>query len=75
VLLRKVAAAEAPARCQAAAESAMGAAAFSIAATTQGVPKYCFLFATRPANLCSPADKKRKYACKYKSLGSYTLEP
>jgi hypothetical protein len=72
VALKKVAAADAPGRCLAAAERANGAA-FSIAATAKGVPKFCYVFASKPAKLCGQGDKKQ--ACKYKSLGSYLLEP
>jgi hypothetical protein len=72
VSLAKVAAADAPAFCQAAAQGA-GAAAFSIAATPQGAPKLCFLFASRPAKQCGPGD--RKLACKLGSLGSFVHEP
>jgi hypothetical protein len=72
VALKRVAAADAPGRCLAAAERVNGAA-FSVAATAQGVPKYCFVYASRPAELCAPGDKKQ--ACRYKSLGSYLLGP
>jgi hypothetical protein len=72
VALKKVAAADAPARCQVAAEKA-NAAAFSIAATAKGVPKYCFVFASRPAKQCGPSDKK--LACAFKGLGAFAQEP
>jgi hypothetical protein len=71
VALKKVAAADAPARCQAAAERA-SAAAFSIAAT-KGVPKFCFLFASTPTKQCGPGDKK--FACKFMGLGAYARQP
>jgi hypothetical protein len=73
VALRKAAAADTPALCQAAAERA-NATAFSIAATATRRPKFfCFWFVGRPANLCGPTD--RQAACKYTSLGSFVYEP
>jgi hypothetical protein len=73
VALKKVAVAEAPARCQAADQKA-NAAAFSIGATAKGAPKFCFLFASRPARQCDPADKKR-LACALDGQGAFAREP
>jgi hypothetical protein len=73
VALKKVTAADAPVRCQAAAESAK-APAFSIATTPMGVPSFCFVFSSRPTKQCGlPADKKLA-PCKLKSLGAYILQ-
>jgi hypothetical protein len=72
VPLKKASVEDAPGRCQALAEKA-NAAAFSVAATASGVPKYCYLYASRPAKQCGPSDKK--LACAFKGLGAFAREP
>jgi hypothetical protein len=74
VVLKNVAAADAPATCQAAAERA-NAAAFCIAATARdGPPKYCFVFSQRPAKQCGPSDKKLAKPCRFAGLGAFVFQ-